>query len=115
MWSKEIVENDLFDVEMEQICVDEIKIGHCFNLFNILDGDSILNEEINKDKNKEKIRPREIRNENVIENPADENNQNENQNNENEQGNEGNENQIVEEQNENEEEEDEERDDNDLS
>ena len=115
LWSKEIVENDLFEVEVDQICVDEIKIGHCFNLFNILDGDSILNEEINKDKNKEKIRPREIRNENVIENPADENNQNENQNNENEQGNEGNENQIVEEQNENEEEEDEERDDNDLS
>ena len=115
LWSKEIIENELFDVEIDQICVDEIKIGHSFNLFNILDGDSILSDEINKDKNKEKKRQREIINENIIENTAEENNQNVND--ENKELKEGNKNEKDEEQNENEEEEEEEeeeRDDNAL-
>ena len=35
------------------ICKDDIIIGNCFDLYNILDGDGILNRELYKD-NQEK-------------------------------------------------------------
>ena len=68
LWKKEIIENEQFDMEIDQICVDEIKIGNCFNLYNILEGDSILDEELNRNRN----RNREAQNiivENNNENP----------------------------------------------
>ena len=63
LWSKEIMENDLFYGEIEQICKDDILIGHCWKLYNLLDGDSILNEIIkikDKDNKKEKGDPNDI-------------------------------------------------------
>ena len=55
LWNKEIINNDLFDMEIYQICIDDIKIGHCYNLYNVLDGDSILDAEINKNKDNKKL------------------------------------------------------------
>ena len=54
LWKKELIENESFEVEIDQICIDDIKIGHSFDLFNILDGDMILNNEINEHINQEK-------------------------------------------------------------
>ena len=54
LWSKEVMDNILFDGEIDQICKDDILIGHCWNLFNILDGNILLDMEINKNKNNEK-------------------------------------------------------------
>ena len=51
LWSKEVMDNILFDGEIDQICKDDILIGHCWNLFNILDGNILLDMEINKNKN----------------------------------------------------------------
>ena len=80
LWGKE-VDDDSFVKELDDICIDEIKIGHCFNLFNILGGDIILNEEINIDKNKENVRQRENQNEINVPNQNLENGQNENEEN----------------------------------
>ena len=55
LWNKEIINNDLFDMEIYQICIDDIKIGHCYNLYNVLDGDSFLDAEINKNKDNKKL------------------------------------------------------------
>jgi hypothetical protein len=54
LWSKDIMDNMLFDGEIDQICKDDILIGHCWNLYNVLDGDSVMDIEILKDKKKEK-------------------------------------------------------------
>ena len=56
LWSKEIFDNESFDMEIYQICTDEIKIEHCFNLYNVLDGDNILDEELNRNKENKKIK-----------------------------------------------------------
>ena len=56
-WSKEIVDNDEKGKELDEICIEDIKIGNAFNLYNILDGDSILNkiiEENKKNKNRQR-------------------------------------------------------------
>ena len=55
LWSKETMDNILFDGEIDQICKDNITIGHCFNLYNLLDGDSILNALIYRAKENNKI------------------------------------------------------------
>ena len=65
LWSKDIIGNELFDVENDQICTDDILVGHCFNLYNVLDGDNILDAELNKNKDNKKIK--EAQNE-IIEN-----------------------------------------------
>jgi len=112
LWNKEIIENILFDAEIDTICIDEIKVGNCFDLFNILDGDSILNNEINKDKNKGNLKQRENQNEINIEKQDGDINKNENDQNKGKDGIEGierKENDKIEGQNEDEEEEDEER------
>ena len=49
-WSKEIVDNDEKDKELDEICIEDIKIGNAFNLYNILGGDEILNKIIEKNK-----------------------------------------------------------------
>ena len=54
LWSKEIINNNLFSEEIDQICQDDILIGNCWKLYNLLDGDSLLNEIIKiKEKKKE--------------------------------------------------------------
>ena len=65
LWSKDIIGNELFDMENDQICTDDILVGHCFNLYNVLDGDNILDAELNKNKDNKKIK--EAKNE-IIEN-----------------------------------------------
>lgn len=54
LWSKETMDNILFDGEIDEICKDNITIGHCFNLYNLLDGDSILNALIYRAKENNK-------------------------------------------------------------
>ena len=55
LWNKEIMDKNLFDIEIKQICKDEILVGHCWNLYNLLNGDNILNDILNiNDKKKER-------------------------------------------------------------
>ena len=49
-WSKEIADKDEKDKELDEICIEDIKIGNAFNLYNILGGDSILNKIIEENK-----------------------------------------------------------------
>ena len=53
-WSKEIADNDEKDNELYEICHKDIKIGHAMDLYKVLDGDTILNKVIDKNKKKEK-------------------------------------------------------------
>ena len=53
-WSKEIADNDEKDNELYEICHKDIKIGHAMDLYNVLDGDTILNKVIDKNRKKEK-------------------------------------------------------------
>jgi len=48
LWNEEIREYDLFEKEINDICLDKIKICYIYNLYNILDGNKILFNEINK-------------------------------------------------------------------
>ena len=52
-WSKEIADNDEKDNELQKICHKDIKIGNAWDLYNALDGDTILNKFIDKSKKKE--------------------------------------------------------------
>ena len=56
LWSKQIMNNDLFYPEIDQIFKNDILIGHCWKLYNLLDGDSILNEMIKINNKKEERR-----------------------------------------------------------
>lgn len=47
------MDNILFKGEI-QIWKDDILIGHCWNLFNVLDGNILLDMEINKNNGKDK-------------------------------------------------------------
>ena len=49
LWPKQFIGNDDFIGEIFMICKDDIIIGNCFDLYNILDGDGILNHELYKD------------------------------------------------------------------
>ena len=65
LWSKEIMDNGSFYGEIDQICKDDILIGNSWKLYNLLDGDSILNEMIKIKDNK----PNENQNNNIINEP----------------------------------------------
>ena len=73
-WSKEIVDNDEKDKELDEICIEDIKIGNAFNLYNILGGVEILNKiieknkkiEIKKEKEQNKIKKDDEKKENYI-------------------------------------------------
>ena len=45
-WSKSISSNDTFEKEIFDICKDGIIIGNSFKLYEILQGDKILNKEL---------------------------------------------------------------------
>ena len=84
LWSKETMDNILFDGEIDQICKDNITIGHCFNLYNLLDGDSILNALIYRAKENNKISDPNNINTDQNDNQDGEGNQNENDDEDNE-------------------------------
>ena len=44
LWNKQITENDKFEEEIYEFCKDDILIGHCWDIYNLLDGDLYLNE-----------------------------------------------------------------------
>ena len=80
LWNRKIMENPLFDGELYEICKDEIQIGNCIKLYDLLDGDSFLNKEIyqeqnneEKEKNPEKKENPEEKNDNEEEDDDDEN------------------------------------------
>ena len=50
LWSEEIVENEQYQKEIILIITKDILISHCWALFNLLDGDVILDKELNKNK-----------------------------------------------------------------
>ena len=54
LWKKDIVDNMLFDGEIYEICKDDIFIGNCWNLYNILEGDNIMNMKLNKELDNDK-------------------------------------------------------------
>ena len=55
LWNKEIIENELFDKEIDEIFKVEILIGQSMKLHDLLDGDNLLFEYIYKGKGKEDI------------------------------------------------------------
>ena len=82
LWSKEIMDNGSFYGEIDQICKDDILIGNSWKLYNLLDGDSILNEIIKIKDNTSN----ENQNQNNINSEANQNvggNADNNQNNDN--------------------------------
>ena len=51
LWPTQIIEKEEFSNEIFFICKDEILVGNCLDLYNVLDGDAILNRELNKNEN----------------------------------------------------------------
>ena len=80
LWSKDILNSDSFDNEIEEIFKLEINIGQSFNLYNLLEGDAILNEELyNKEKEKEKEKNKEeLKDNNIINTNSDNKEDNDN-------------------------------------
>ena len=55
LWPKEFMNDEnseKFEEEIFMICKDNLIIGNCLDLYDYLEGDNILNEEINKNKKK---------------------------------------------------------------
>ena len=44
LWEQNLIENDDFYIELFEILTDKITVGHSFDLYNILEGDNILNK-----------------------------------------------------------------------
>ena len=61
LWNKDIIDSNLFDNEIFEIFKYKIIIGQIWDLYNLLEGDNILNEELHKN---DKIQ--EINNENEL-------------------------------------------------
>lgn len=53
LWNKENIDSDSFEVEIFEIFKLKILIGHTWDLYNILEGDNILNEELYNNKEKQ--------------------------------------------------------------
>ena len=45
LWPVCFVDNDVFKIQILEICKDDILIGNCFNIYHILEGES-FNEEL---------------------------------------------------------------------
>ena len=52
LWPNGFVDNDAFEIQIFEICRDDILIGNCWNLYNILDGDNYIEKIKKKDDNK---------------------------------------------------------------
>ena len=61
-WTPEMVEDPSFFVEMNEIFKDNVLISHAWKIYNLLEGDTILEKEINKRK-EEKQKDEEIKKE----------------------------------------------------
>ncbi len=63
LWNNNITEKDGFDNEIDEIFENEILVGQCLDLYNVLDGDNILQDKLykNKDKNKNDLDVKEKR------------------------------------------------------
>ena len=60
LWSKTIMDNNSFYEEIDQICKNNILIGHCYDLYNILEGDNDIEIYIEKnEKNVNKEKPKD--------------------------------------------------------
>ena len=71
LWQKELMEGnneDKFTNEIFFICIDDITIGNCFDMYNFLEGDNFWNEEIEKNKGKGMIMNNNMRNDDSQEN-----------------------------------------------
>ena len=64
LWTQEIVESNDFQLEKDEIIKDDIMICHCWMLYNILDGDILLEKEINRNKEEKQKHEENIINEN---------------------------------------------------
>ena len=49
-WNKQILNDDNFEVETYEVISDEITIGNAHDLYDILQGDVLLDKELNKEK-----------------------------------------------------------------
>ena len=47
-WKKEITENENFEIELNEVCHKKLLISNCKKLFNILEGEIYVNQEIGK-------------------------------------------------------------------
>ena len=47
LWDKVMIESETFIKEINEICLLGIKIGHCFNLYNLIEEEENKNDEIN--------------------------------------------------------------------
>ena len=55
LWPKELIEEnneDKFNNEILMICLEDITIGNCFDVYKFLEGDNFWNEEIRKIRQK---------------------------------------------------------------
>ena len=50
LWSKDIPDNDLFYLEIERIFKYDVLVSQCFNLYNVLEGDKFIDNEISMEK-----------------------------------------------------------------
>ena len=50
LWGQEIIKDEQFQPEIVKIVKDDLLIGHCWELFILLDGEEILEKEKNKNK-----------------------------------------------------------------
>ena len=63
LWTQEIVESEAFQREKDEIIREDILICHCWMLYNILDGDNLLEKEINRNKEEKQKHEENIENE----------------------------------------------------
>ena len=82
LWPIGFIDNDAFEIQIYEICKDNIFIGNCYNLYHVLEGDN-FNDEIKKKNNndqmgeKDKNKDKQIhKNENMIEGDNEENKEN---------------------------------------
>ena len=66
LWSKEIADIDEKDYEIYAICPKDITLGTAMDLYNVLDGDTILSKFINKNKKKEEEKEKEPKEEKKV-------------------------------------------------
>ena len=65
LWPIQIVEKDEFINEVFYICKEDIIIGNCMNLYNLLDGDAILDLELHNDNDNDRNKKEEKKDEDI--------------------------------------------------
>ena len=62
LWNKNVMEKEEFDNEVYEIFKNEILVSQAVNLYNVLEGDNILQDKLFKNKEKEKENQKQIEN-----------------------------------------------------